>query len=212
MDKDIVIIEKHPRAIRWFHWINFPLIALMIWSGILIYWANQAYLQIPESWAKALGISQSLAEGMSWHFFLMWLFVLNGFLYVGYLAYSGEWRILFPDRKCFKEALLVTLHDLRLIKTEPPIRGKFNAAQRIAYTAVLFMGVGSLLTGLAIYKPVQIGWLMQMLGGYEAARLEHFLLTLGFILFFFVHVAQVIRSGWNQFRAMITGYEIKEKS
>ena len=207
----VQIEEKHSLAIRWFHWINFPLLALMIWSGALIYWANDAYVEIPDGLASMLGIDHHLAEGMDWHFFLMWLFCINGILYVAYLSISGEWRTLFPDRYAFKEALLVTLHDLKLRKTAPPQRGKFNSAQRIAYTGVILMGFGSLLTGLAIYKPVQVGWITFLLGGYEAARLEHFLLTVGFIFFFFVHVWQVIRAGWNNFRSMLAGYEVKDE-
>ena len=70
------------------------------------------------------------------------------------------------------------------------------------------MGAGSLLTGLAIYKPAQLAWLTDLLGGYTWARWEHFALTVGYVLFFVVHIAQVIRAGWNNFRAMITGYEL----
>jgi thiosulfate reductase cytochrome b subunit len=55
---------------------------------------------------------------------------------------------------------------------------------------------------------VQFGWLTTLLGGYKAARIEHFLLTLGYVAFFVVHIAQVIRAGWNNMRSMITGYEI----
>lgn len=204
------IYEKHPRAIRWFHWINFPLIALMIWSGTLIYWANDAYIRIPTPLAQALSINHRLAEGMAWHFFLMWVFALNGALYLGYLLFSGEWREIIPGRKSLKQAWQVVLHDLRLSKSLPS-QGKYNAAQKIAYTGVLIMGAGSLITGLAIYKPVQLGALTQVLGGYEAARLEHFILTLGFVAFFFLHILQVVRAGWNGFRAMIAGYEIHGK-
>jgi thiosulfate reductase cytochrome b subunit len=70
------------------------------------------------------------------------------------------------------------------------------------------MGVGSLLTGLAIYKPTQLHLLTTMLGGYEMARWLHFWLTMAFVAFFVIHVAQVIRAGWNTFRAMIIGYEL----
>ncbi len=70
------------------------------------------------------------------------------------------------------------------------------------------MGAGSIVTGLAIWKSVQFGWLTTLLGGYRAARFEHFLLTIGFVLFFLVHIAQVIRAGWNNLRSMITGYEV----
>jgi hypothetical protein len=70
------------------------------------------------------------------------------------------------------------------------------------------MGAGSFLTGLAIYKPTQLSFLTTILGGYEWARWEHFWLTILFVLFFLVHVAQVAKAGWNNFRSMITGYEI----
>jgi thiosulfate reductase cytochrome b subunit len=70
------------------------------------------------------------------------------------------------------------------------------------------MGIGSLLTGLAIYKPAQLWWLTALFGGYQTARLIHFLLTWGYLAFFVVHIAQVIRTGWNNFRGMVIGYEM----
>jgi thiosulfate reductase cytochrome b subunit len=85
---------------------------------------------------------------------------------------------------------------------------KFNGAQQLAYTGVIFMGAGSLLTGLAIYKPTQLHVITALLGGYEMARWFHFWLTIAFVGFFLVHVAQIIRAGWNSFRAMIIGYQI----
>src|SRR5262249_36305759 len=140
-------------------------------------------------------------------FFLMWFFACNGLLYVLYTLVSGEWRYLLPNRHSFREAWQVLLHDLHLSQVAPP-RRKFNGAQQIAYTTVIAMGAGSLLAGLAIYKPVQFAWLTSLLGGYEMARWEHFWLTIGYVLFFLIHIAQVIRAGWNNFRAMITGYEL----
>jgi thiosulfate reductase cytochrome b subunit len=112
-----------------------------------------------------------------------------------------------PNRTSLREAIQVTLYDLRLSKTQPP-RRKFNGAQQFAYTAIILMGGGSLVTGLAIWKSVQFGWLTAVLGGYRAARVEHFLLTLGYVLFFLIHIVQVIRAGWNNLRSMITGYEV----
>ncbi len=87
-------------------------------------------------------------------------------------------------------------------------QGKFNVAQQFAYTGIILMGAGSVVTGLAIYKPTQIAWLTWLLGGYQVARFEHFCLTIGYILFFLVHIVQVFRAGWNTLRGMITGYEI----
>jgi thiosulfate reductase cytochrome b subunit len=210
LDQEVEIVEKHSRAIRWMHWINFPILALMIWSGILIYWANPAYFAIPKWVENALGVPSNLANGLGWHFTLMWIFILNGVLFVSYLFISGEWRDLYPGKGAIKDAILVTLTQLHLRKVSTVTIRKFNAAQRIAYFGIICMGFGSLLTGLAIYKPVQLHLLTSVLGGYEAARLEHFCLTIGFILFFCVHVSEVIRAGWNNFRAMVTGYEVKK--
>lgn len=211
------IVKKHPLAIRWFHWLNFPILALMIWSGLLIYWANSVYKIsfgntilfkfFPKEFYKALHVPFRLAEGMNWHFAIMWLFFLNGLLYVLYLAFSGEWRHLLPGRKSFAEAWQVLKYDLHLSKKHPP-QIKYNGAQKIAYTSVIVMGIGSLITGLAIYKPVQFNFFRWMCGGYALARAEHFILTIGFVLFFLVHILQVLKTGWNNFQSMITGVEV----
>ncbi len=204
---------KHLRAIRWFHWINFPLLALMIWSGILIYWAYTPYHIgpfhfFPEWFVNLFHIKFRLAEGMALHFVFMWLFAVNGFLYVAYTLISGEWRFLVPrSRTAFRDAWHVFLFDLHLRKQRPP-QQKYNAAQQIAYTAIVLMGFGSLVTGLAIYKPTQVGWLTFVCGGYAAARLIHFMLTLGYVAFFLVHIQQVVLAGWNNFRSMVIGYEL----
>jgi len=211
MDEELVtVLEKHSVWSRWFHWLNFPLLFLMIWSGLLIYWANQAYIEIPENIASKFHVNYRLAEGMGWHFFIMWFYGLNGLFYIIYLVVSGQWRHLMPDRHTLRDSLHVIAHDLSLRKDPPPQLGKYNAAQKLAYCGAILMGFGTLVTGLAIYKPVQAGWLTFLLGGYKAARLEHFLLMVGFILFFIIHITQVIRAGWNNFRSMLAGYEIEK--
>jgi thiosulfate reductase cytochrome b subunit len=215
------LVKKHPLAIRWFHWINFPLLLLMIWSGILIYWAYPVYrvglgdyylfkMNLEQTTWRQLHVNNRLAEGMALHFFFMWLFAVNGVLYVAYTLFSGEWRALVPNRQSFREAIHVLLHDLHLRRDPPPPR-KFNGAQQIAYTSVILMGLGSLLTGLAIYKPVQFSWLTWLFGGYPMARFFHFWITVGYVLFFMVHIAQVARAGWNNFRAMVIGYEVRHE-
>jgi thiosulfate reductase cytochrome b subunit len=205
---------KHLLAVRWFHWINFPVLFLMIWSGLLIYWANDIYHLgpfhfFPDSVYNFLHLDHRLAEGMALHFLFMWFFALNGVVYVSYTIISGEWRYLVPQSPAaFRDALYVTLYDLHL-RREAPTQQKYNAAQQISYTGIILMGAGSVLSGFAIYKPVQLHWLAMLQGGYEAARLIHFALTIGYLLFFLVHVGQVIRTGWNNFQSMITGYELE---
>jgi thiosulfate reductase cytochrome b subunit len=287
--------KKHPLAIRWNHWVNFPMLAVMIWSGLLIYWANDVYHvpvpgvgmvrvfhekpesgaeiedqkglipfvlgapgsfatvnvkvtipgkngkpssvkikqerrfigPFPQAWTEPnpdnstdppktfppviYNLKGRLAEGMAYHFFFMWFFTINGILYVLYSAISGQWRYLVPQRGTIKHAIWTVLHDMHL-KKQPPPRQKFNGAQQIAYTSIILMGIGSVLTGIAIYKPTQFGWLLAMFGGYGAARFIHFWLMIGYVLFFVIHITQVIRAGWNNFRAMVSGYELAPAS
>ena len=194
--------KKHPLAIRWMHWVNFPVLFTMIWSGLLIYWndSDNAYRHphavyrvgigsltvvrlFPPWFWKAINAPYRVTEGLGYHFFFMWLFAINGVLYISYLLISGEWRVLVPERRSFRDAIQVTLVDLHLRKGLPPQK-KYNGAQKIAYTAVVLMGFGSLVTGLSIYKPTQAHYLTSLLGGYEMARWDHFWLTMGFCAFF----------------------------
>lgn len=219
--------RKHPLAIRWMHWINFPVLFIMILSGIRIYWndSDNAHLHphavyrigigsftllriFPEPVWKALHIPWHVTQGMGDHFFFMWIFAINGMAYVLFLLFSGEWRFLVPRRESLKHAVHVLLVYLKR-REGLPTQKKYNDAQRIAYTVVIAMGAGSLITGLAIYKPTQVHSITTLLGGYEWARWEHFWLTMGFCLFFVVHVLQVIRAGWNNFRGMVSGLEIR---
>jgi thiosulfate reductase cytochrome b subunit len=207
-----ILEEKHKLATRWFHWINFPILGLMILSGLQIYWSNDIYLigGFPDRFYEAIRIDHKLAYGMALHFAIAWMFAINGIAYVIYTLVSGEWRELVPDAKSFGEALEVMKHDLGFKVPMPP-QGRYNAAQRITYSAIVVMGGLSLLTGLAIYKPVQLHWLTAFMGGYEWARWEHFWLTMGYVGFFAIHIAQVIRAGWANFRSMICGYDLVDE-
>lgn len=243
--------KKHPLAIRWFHWLNFPILTVMIWSGLLIYWANDVYgvrfngheyvkffpdnyKEVDSSFYRPVApewvprwivpdppevagqprqprrlweLNNRLAEGLGWHFLFMWLFAINGLLYVLFLVFSGQWRHMVPRLRSFRDALHVVAYDLFLTRKPIP-REKYNGAQRFAYTGITVMGLFALLSGLAIYKPTQAAWLTGLFGGYTNARFVHFWLMVGFVLFFVVHVLQVARAGWNNFRAMVTGYEL----
>ena len=222
--------RKHSLAIRWMHWVNFPLLFTMMWSGILIYWADSVPYQghlgqvyrvglgshtlfrlFPAWFYSALGAEGQLANGLGYHFLFMWLFGCNGIIYVAYLFVSGAWREIVPDRGGLRDAWHVVLHDLHLRRHAAP-HGKYNAAQRMAYTCVVLMGAASCLTGVAIGKPSSLHWLTTLFGGYETARWLHFWLTLGFLGFFVIHVAQVVLAGWDNFRSMVAGDELVEST
>jgi thiosulfate reductase cytochrome b subunit len=211
----------HPRAIRWLHWINFPLLFIMMWSGLRIYWAHDVYAFgigswqwfafFPDSVYETLQLDRKLAKGLAFHFAFGWLFVINATIYAVYIAVTGQWRHIVPDRHSPREARDVVLHDIKLKKQAPP-QGKYNAAQRISYTVVLAMTLVIIVSGFAIYKPSQLYPLPLLFGGYQGARVVHFTMTVGLFLFFLVHVIQVIRSGWGNFRSMVTGYQIERKA
>lgn len=213
------LVEKHKSGTRWLHWVNFPVLSVMIFSGLLIYWAYDPYRIgfgsitlfhfFPNWFYDLTKIDHKLAIGMALHFIFAWIFAINGTAYVTYTVISGEWRELVPERKSFGEALQVIQHDMGW-RVPLPRQGRYNAAQRITYTAIVLMGGLSLMTGLAIFKPVQVGWLTSLLGGYQWARWEHFWLTMGYIAFFAIHIAQVVRAGWANFRSMVSGYDIEE--
>src|SRR5580698_4865063 len=112
--------KKHPLAIRWMHWINFPVLFTMIWSGLLIYWndSDNAYQHPHAVYRVGVGpvtlmrmfpawfytnrfwdMRYHVTEGLGYHFFFMWLFAVNGLLYVTYLLVSGNWRLMVPTMK-----------------------------------------------------------------------------------------------------------------
>ncbi len=205
------IVEKHALWLRLVHWFNVPLTLLMIWSGVLIYWANGVYPGFfPKAFYRTLDLQQKLAEGMAMHSLIAWLLIVNGIIYLCLLAASGHWREIFPNRKTPAQVVPTLLADLGLIEM-PNTGDKFNAMQRLAYTGAIGLGVVAVLSGFAIYKPVQLEWLTDCFAGYEGARLTHFICMLGLSGFIAVHLVQVVRAGWNNFRAMVAGFEVEDE-
>jgi thiosulfate reductase cytochrome b subunit len=210
-------VQKHSLPTRVFHWLNVAFLAAMLWSGLLIYWANPVYrvglgrhtliALFPDRFFAALGAPFRLAEGMAIHFLFMWLFAINGALFVAHLWWSGEWRDLIPGRHAIREAAQIVRRQLHLGSVEPP-RRPMNGGQQIAYTTIIAVGAGSVVTGLSIYRPIQFGWLTQLLGGYEWARWEHFWLAASCVLFLAIHLTEVAAAGWRTFQAMVTGEEL----
>jgi thiosulfate reductase cytochrome b subunit len=220
------LIKKHPTATRWMHWLNFPLLFLMIYSGLMIYWADSIpgqggkhqvyrigfgsftlFRLFPDKFYSILRISHHFPQGLGLHALGMWFFTANGIAYLLFLVISGQWRHILPDRKALTQ--LAASIRAELMGRHLPHSGiKYNPAQRIAYTAVLLMGAGSVLTGAAIWKPTSLHLITTLCGGYQTARWLHFWMTIGFCLFFVVHVVHVFRAGWNNLRSMITGFEI----
>jgi thiosulfate reductase cytochrome b subunit len=153
-------------------------------------------------WARLGGW---LAGGLNWHFLLAWPFVITGLIYLGFLVLSGEWKSLVFRPRDIGPAMQMQLYYLHLRKEHPP-QGKHNALQKGAYTFIVALGVISALSGFAIYKPVQLGWLTTLFGGYELARYWHFVAVWLFVGFTLLHVALVLLVDPASLRGMITGW------
>ncbi|HEV7517663.1 MAG TPA: cytochrome b/b6 domain-containing protein [Thermoanaerobaculia bacterium] len=209
------LVKRHHWIVRVTHWANTVLLFGMIASGLQIYGAfthfgarGHRYLPNPvdgrplPGWATLGGW---LAGGLNWHFTLAWPFVATGLVYLLYMLFSGEWRtILFLPRDV-PRAVQMQLYYLRLRQEHPP-QGKHNALQKGAYTAIFLLGALAVLSGFAIYKPVQLGWLTALFGGYELARYWHFWTVWLFVGFTLLHVALVFLVDPASLRAMITGW------
>lgn len=209
------LVKRHHWIARAAHWANAVLLAGMISSGLQIYHAfphfgprggpyypnfrDGGYFPL---WSRLGGW---LAGGLNWHFALAWPFVLTGLVYLGFLVVSGEWRSLLFRPSDVPRAAQMQLYYLRLRREHPP-QGKHNALQKFAYTFIFFLGVLSVLTGFAVYKPVQLWWLTALFGGYQLARYWHFWAVWIFVAFTLVHVALVFLVDPASLRAMVTGW------
>lgn len=196
--------RPQPLVIRITHWVNVPVLTVMAMSGLQILAAypyfgpqGQPYTFVPgwlEGWSTPewLRAGHWLAGARHLHFALAWLVVANALLYLFYLGLSGEWRrrLFWPPRDT-RPAFHQFLYYLRVRKQAPPATF-YNSLQRSAYTAALALGVIEVLSGLAIYKPVQLHRLAWVMGGYDGARLVHFLALLALAGFVITHVAMAV--------------------
>jgi thiosulfate reductase cytochrome b subunit len=193
-------IQVHPLVVRITHWINAFAVLMMVASGWQIYNASPLFESF--SFPNALTLGGWLAGALQWHFAAMWLLALNGLVYVVYGIVSGHFR-----RKLLPISPLAVIDDVK-----QALRGKlshddlsvYNAAQRAAYLTLIVALALLVLSGLAIWKPVQMQELAALMGGYEGARLVHFICMSIVVLVVVVHVAMVALVP-RTFPTMITG-------
>lgn len=179
--------EVHPLTVRVTHWINALAILVMVLSGWKIYNASPLF---EFSFPDDLTLGGWLAGALQWHFAAMWLLAVNGMIYLAYGLASGHlWRRMFPlSPGAMLRDVLNALRG-RLAHGDLAV---YNAAQKAAYLGAIALAIGLVLSGLAIWKPVQLYWLASVMGDYEGARLLHFFCMAGIVLFVLVHVLMVV--------------------
>ena len=188
----------HPAPVRIMHWLNVLAIFIMVASGWQIYNASPVFaFRFP----KFITLGGWLAGGIQWHFAAMWLLVINGLIAVVYGIASGHYRRYYLP--VTPSSLLAALGDA-LHGRLPHKIGVYNPLQRAAYLGVVALGVILVASGLAIWKPVQLQELTALFGGYDWARVWHFLAMSGIVLFVAIHVAMVLLVP-STFIPMLTG-------
>jgi thiosulfate reductase cytochrome b subunit len=190
----------HPRWVRLTHWISALAILMMIGSGWQVYDASPLFSFI--HFPTEITLGGWLAGALLWHFAAMWLLVTNGIVYIALGIATGRFR-----RKLLPIRPREVLRDLAAA-----LRGRlahddlatYNAVQRLLYLGVILAGIVIVLSGLSIWKPVQLKWLTAFFGGYDTARYVHFFAMASIVGFLTVHVALALLVP-KSLRAMIFG-------
>jgi thiosulfate reductase cytochrome b subunit len=204
-------VQTHPLVTRLAHWTMALAMMVMIGSGWRIYDSEPIldFLHFPY-WATLGGdVGAALARNndpgvagaLLWHFAGMWVLAFSYLVFVGYGLISGHFRRNFLPigpvtflRDFIAAATFKLQHKL----------GEYNVVQRVLYWGVLALVALMLLSGIAIWKPVQTYPLERLFGGFQGARIVHFLGMAGIVGFMVVHVALVVLVP-KTFVAMVLG-------
>lgn len=188
-----------PAWVRIVHWINAVAMILMIMSGWQIYNASPLF---GFTFPKTITLGGWLAGALLWHFAAMWLLMVNGLVYLILGLATGRFR---------KKLLPITSEGV-IADTKAALTGKlshadltkYNYVQKLLYAGIIVVGILIVLSGLALWKPVQLQYLTALFGGYEAARYVHFFCMAAIVAFLVVHVALALLVP-KSLRAMIIG-------
>src|SRR4051794_769937 len=189
----------HPAWVRVTHWINAIAMLMMIGSGWEIYNASPLF---GFTYPSSITLGGWLAGALLWHFAAMWVLAINGVVYVALGLITGRFR-----RKLLPilpgEVIADTRAALAFNLSHDDL-SKYNSVQRLLYAGIIVVAIVIVLSGLSIWKPIQLQWLTALFGGYDAARYVHFFAMSAIVLFLVVHVVVALLVP-KSLRAMIIG-------
>lgn len=194
-------IRLHRLPVRVMHWLNVPILCAMLMSGWGIY--NASPIVPGLTFPNILTLGGWLGGSIAWHLAVMWALAANALLYVCWGIVSGHFRRDFlplTPRTLARDVMLALTFCLK------HRLGRYNAIQKAFYWFALACGLLLVLSGLSIWKPVQLFRLVAVFGGFDRARYVHFFAMSGIVLFAVVHVAMVITVP-STFLPMITGFQ-----
>jgi thiosulfate reductase cytochrome b subunit len=193
-------LHLHPLPVRIMHWVNAIAIFIMIGSGWKIYNDDIlfSFLRFPD----AIVIGKWAQYGLQWHFFGMWIFVLNGLAYLCYGIATGRFR-----RKLFPisvREVFTTIGEALRFRLRHDDLTRYNAVQKVLYLGVMMVGILIVISGLALWKPVQFSELADLFGSFQNIRLVHFFCMAAIVMFIVVHVTLALLVPQSLI-AMLTG-------
>jgi thiosulfate reductase cytochrome b subunit len=208
------VVVRHHWIVRLTHWVAVVAILIMAGSGMRIFDAYPAFHRKGETFCCYpfegrsipgwLTFGGWLGGARNWHFATMWVVTLNGLLYLGFVYLHGEWRDLVPRRGDLRDSWQMVRFYL-FIRRRHPHQGKHNALQKSVYFALPWVGVWIVLSGLAIWKPVELAPLTAVFGGFVWARYWHFMGMVALLALAAGHVFMVFAVDPYALPSMITG-------
>src|SRR6476469_7309100 len=188
-----------PAWVRALHWTNAFAMVLMIMSGWQIYNASPLF---NFRFSSSITLGGWLAGALLWHFAAMWLLMVNGLVYLVLGLATGRFRTkLLPITPA---GVLADARAAFTFKLAHDDLTKYNYVQKLLYAGIIVVGIVVVLSGLSIWKPVQLQWLTALFGGYDVARYVHFFCMAAIVAFLIVHVALALLVP-KSLRAMIIG-------
>src|SRR6516165_9274750 len=176
-----------PGWVRTMHWINAIAMILMIMSGWQIYNASPLF---DFKFSHSITLGEWLGGALLWHFAAMWLLMVNGLLYLAVGLATGRFRKkLLPITP---SGVIADTKAALTFKLSHDDLSKYNYVQKLLYAGIIVVGIVIVLSGLSIWKPVQLYWLSALFGGYEIARYVHFVCMAAIVAFLVVHIALAI--------------------
>jgi thiosulfate reductase cytochrome b subunit len=215
------LVKRNHWVVRLTHWVSVVAIVVMAGSGMRIFNAYPAFARKGESFAlnpweghpipTPLTFGAWLAGARHWHFAMMWVLVANALLYLGFIFLHGDWRDIAPRRGDARDAIEMIKFYL-FVRKDHPHQGKHNALQKSAYFVMPILGAILVFSGLAIWKPVTLGWLTAIFVNYKWARFVHFVAMVLLLLLAAAHVFMVFAVDPYSLRSMITGWYNRARS
>jgi Ni/Fe-hydrogenase b-type cytochrome subunit len=202
---------EHPTAVRLCHWAIALALAVLIPSGLKIFAAfpgfgdkiPQTDLFVPPS---TLRLGGWLGGALQWHFTFAWLFASALVVYLTYQIVSRNGRqVLFVTRDVRGVWPMVRYYFF--FGPKPTVTDTYNPLQKMAYSVAILLLLVSLVTGVALSRPVQLSWLVTGLGGFRLTRIWHFAAMCGLLGFIPGHLVMVVLHGWRNFASMWTGWK-----